>query len=56
MSAINFLSGIVPANGINLYYEMYGLDNPQSIVLIGGLSRDHSIWSELLLRLSTQFH
>jgi pimeloyl-ACP methyl ester carboxylesterase len=36
------------ANGINVYYEEQGDPKNPVLILIGGLARDHTIWSEVL--------
>ncbi len=36
------------ANGINIYYEEHGDPKNPLLILIGGLTRDHTIWSEVL--------
>jgi 3-oxoadipate enol-lactonase len=46
----------VLANDINIYYETYGNAKNTHIVLIGGLTRDHNIWSETINYLTPYFH
>ena len=50
-------AGIVLANGIKMYYEIHGEKNSNAplLILIGGLSRDHTIWNNLLDNLSADF-
>lgn len=38
----------VLANGIHIYYEERGDPQNPLLILIGGLTRDHTIWSEVL--------
>ncbi len=45
------------ANGINIYYEEQGDPKNPLLILIGGLARDHTIWSEVLKQEEMQqFH
>lgn len=46
----------VRADGINIYYQEEGNPKKPLVVLIAGLSRDHSIWNELISELSPYFH
>lgn len=48
-------TGIVFANGINMYYEMHGKMNMPLVILIGGLSRDHTVWNSIIKELSLDF-
>lgn len=38
--------GTISVNGINMYYEIHGTGTP--IVLLGGFSADHIVWSAVL--------
>lgn len=47
---------LIQANGINIYYQEEGNSKKPLVILIAGLSRDHSIWSEVVPELSSYFH
>ncbi len=42
------------ANGINIYYQTYGYEGDY-LFLIGGLTRDHTVWRNVITSLSTEY-
>ncbi len=36
------------ANGINIYFETHGKERNPPLVLVGGLTRDHTIWNPVI--------
>lgn len=45
----------VKANGINIYYEVQGTKGAPPLVLSAGLSRDCSMWRDVVADLSYHF-
>lgn len=45
----------VKANGISLYYEIHGEDNPQTLLLINGIGQWHAAWWRNVGPLAEQF-
>lgn len=46
---------IFKVNNVNLYYELRGKDNAETIILIAGFSCDHTFWTAILDQLSAEY-
>jgi 3-oxoadipate enol-lactonase len=45
----------IAANGLTMYYEMHGDPDKPIVILIAGLSRDHTIWEMVLGEFASDF-
>lgn len=46
----------LPNRGLEVYYELHGDSKNPALVMINGLTRDHTAWKKMLADLSSKYH